>query len=76
MSIETQQDALLYAGNLHSEVGTGIYQGSYAVSNGDTYTNVLQVGATDRITGTTDIDFAQGNCTLTAPFTLQLVNAN
>jgi hypothetical protein len=72
--IEAQQDGLLYAGNFHNETGPATYQGSYTVSNGDTYTNLLQVGATDRITGTTDIDFASGDCTLNAPFTLQLVD--
>lgn len=76
VSVQAQQDGLLYAGNFHSETGVGVYQGSYTASTGDTYTNLLQVGATDRITGTTNIDFAERACTLTVPFTLQLVSAN
>jgi hypothetical protein len=76
VSVQAQQDGLLYAGTFHSQTGVGVYQGSYTVSSGDLYTNLLQVGATDRITGTTNIDFAERLCTLSVPFTLQLLGTN
>lgn len=76
VNIQAQQDGLIYSGVFHSEIGVGSYQGSYPSSAGDEYTNNLQVNATDRITGSTTVDFAERLCTLTVPFTLQLQSAN
>ena len=76
VTIQAQQDGLLYENILHSAVGSGSYQGSYASSTGDAYSNLLLVTASDQITGTTTIDFATRECTLTVPFTMQLVSQN
>jgi hypothetical protein len=76
VTIQAQQDGLLYENILHSAVGSGSYQGGYTASTGDAYTNLLLVTASDQITGTTTIDFEARDCTLTAPFTMQLVSQN
>ncbi|MDQ7024976.1 MAG: hypothetical protein Q9P44_05395 [Anaerolineae bacterium] len=76
VEVLAQQDGLLYGGNFHVSTGIGSYQGDYTASTGDNYSNVLLVAASDQITGTTTINFSGRSCTLSVPFTLQLVGQN
>jgi hypothetical protein len=72
LTISAQQDGIVFGGQFHVSIGERTYQGSYLASNGDNYTNTLEVSASDRISGTTTIEFTERVCTLNVPFSLRL----
>ncbi|HEX2621920.1 MAG TPA: SH3 domain-containing protein, partial [Phototrophicaceae bacterium] len=73
LSVADGGATVVWSGRSYSLVSTGVYSQAYIGSDQNLYQETLTVQALDRITGEAVIDLASTPCTLTVPFTLQLV---
>lgn len=62
-----------WSGRSYNQQSTGVYSQAYVGADGNLYQETLTVQGLDRISGEAVIDLAVTACTLTVPFTLQLV---
>jgi hypothetical protein len=72
--IEPQDESLIWSGQRYNQASQGVYTGSYVDGNGNLHRDTLRVIAGDRMEGEQIVDLVSPVCTLTAPFTLQLVS--
>jgi hypothetical protein len=66
---------ILWGGGAYSRSAEGVYTRAYIDSNSNLIQDTLVVNGRDRISGESVIDVATTICTLTVPFSLQLVSA-
>ena len=58
----------------YNQIATGVYTANYIADDGNAHLDTLQVIARDYVEGEKIIDLSNPICTLTVPFTLQLVS--
>lgn len=71
--VQAQAETLLWGVTRFNQVSPGIYSATYSDANGNLHQDTLQVITPDFMQGEKVIDLASPICSLTAPFTLQLV---
>jgi hypothetical protein len=73
LSITPDGEAVNFGGGVYNRSAVGVYGRSYVDDEGNLHQVTMNVSAIDRIAGESIIDLAVTPCTLTVPFTMQLI---